>query len=87
MIFKDKISVRNCKYTKNIIYFNDVMIKLSYIVTNFIKSPHTMCKSDNISSASPNHVLFLSKKYNNLYAKLLRQMSTFMRSLNFKNQT
>ena len=30
MIFKDKISVRNCKYTKNIIYFNDAMIKLSY---------------------------------------------------------
>ena len=69
MIFNDKISVRNCKYTKNIVYFNNVMIKFSYIVTNFIKSLHTICKSDKISSASPNHVLFLSKKQNNLYAR------------------
>ena len=30
MIFKDKITVRNYKYTKNIIYFNNVMIKFSY---------------------------------------------------------
>ena len=38
MTFKDKISVRNSKYTKNSIYFNDLMIKFSYKVTNFIKS-------------------------------------------------
>ena len=69
MIFKDKISVRNCKYTKNIIYSNDVMIKFSYIVTNFIKSLHTICKSERIGSTSPNHVSFLSKKHNNLYAR------------------
>ena len=38
MVFKDKISVRNSEYTKNNIYFNNVMIKFSYKVTNFIKS-------------------------------------------------
>ena len=70
MIFKDKISVRNYKYTKNIINFNYVMIKFSYIVINFIKSMYTICKSNNISSTSPNHVLFQSKKHNNLYTKL-----------------
>ena len=69
MIFKDKIGVRNCKYTKNIIYSNDVMIKFSNIVTNFIKSLHTICKSERIGSTSPNHVSFLSKKHNNLYAR------------------
>ena len=68
MIFKDKIIVRNYKYTKNIIYSNDVMIKFSYIVTNFIKSLHTICKSERVSSTSPNHVSFLSKKHNILYA-------------------
>ena len=31
MIFKDKISVRICKYTKNIINFKYVMINFSYI--------------------------------------------------------
>ena len=67
MIFKDK--ARNCKYAKNIIYFNDVMIKFSYVVTNFIKSLHIICKPDKLSSVSPNHVLFLSKKHNNLYAR------------------
>ena len=87
MIFKDNISVRNCKYTKNIINFNYVMIKFSYIVINFIKSMYTICKSNNISSTSPKHVLFQSKKHNNLYAKLSQQMSTFKRSLNLKNQT
>ena len=50
MIFKDKISVRNCKYTKNIINFNYVLIKFLYIVTNFIKSLHIICKLDKISS-------------------------------------
>ena len=70
MTFKDKISVRNYKYTKNIIYFNDEMIKFSYIVTDFIKSLHTICKSKRISSSSPNHVSFLQKKkHNNLYAR------------------
>ena len=62
MVFKDKISVRNYKYTKNIIYFNDLMIKFSYKVTNFIKSLQTICKSDKISSASPNHACFNSIK-------------------------
>ena len=59
MIFKDKISVRNCKYTKNIIYFNNIMIKFSYIVSKFIKSLHTIRKSERISFASPNHVSFI----------------------------
>ena len=70
MTFKDKISVRNYKYTKNIIYFNDEMIKFSYIGTDFIKSLHTIYKSDKISSASPNHVLFLSKKQHNIHTQL-----------------
>ena len=69
MIFKDKISVRNYKYTKNIIYFNNVMIKFSYIVKNFIKSLHTICKSERISCTSSNHVSFLLKKHNNLYVR------------------
>ena len=45
MIFEDKISVRNCKYTKNIIYFNDAMIKFSYIVTYFKKNHCTLYAS------------------------------------------
>ena len=59
MIFKDR--ARNCKYAKNIIYFNDVMIKFSYTVTNFIKSLHTICKSDKIRSIAQTMFYFYQR--------------------------